>query len=113
MDPITTVAPSPTESPADQEPQRLPPYAVVVLNDDVHTFDYVVATFRQVLGYTTERCWQLAVEIHSAGRGVVWTGPKEVAELKRDQLRAVAPEVIAGRPIGFPLGCQIEPLPTA
>ncbi|MCR4415470.1 MAG: ATP-dependent Clp protease adaptor ClpS [Thermoguttaceae bacterium] len=98
-------------SPSEQEPKRLPPYAVVVFNDDEHTFAYVVETFMKVFGYTAQKSWLLALAIHHAGKGIVWSGPKEVAELKRDQIRSAGPDFYATRRVDFPLGVTIEPLP--
>ena len=71
-------------APEKGKPKRLPPYAVVVLNDDEHTFQYVIETFRKVFGYSMSKCLLLAMLIHTSGRAAVWTGPKEVAELKHD-----------------------------
>ena len=100
-----------SERPADQKPRPLPPHAVVVLNDDVHSFDYVIETFQKVFGYSTEKCFMLAVQIHEQGRGIVWSGSKEVAELKRDLIRSAGPDVYASQKVDFPLGVSIEPLP--
>ena len=99
------------EETARSKPKRLPPYAVIVLNDDLHTFAYVIETFRKVFGYAVERCFQLAQQIHTQGRAVVWTGPKEVAELKRDLIRGAGPDFYAAKKVDFPLGVLIEPLP--
>lgn len=101
----------PREKPADRKPKRLPPYAVVVLNDDRHTFEYVIRTFQKVFGYTSQKCFVLALTIHTAGRAVVWTGPKEVAELKRDQIVGAGPDFYASTKVEFPLGVVLEPLP--
>jgi ATP-dependent Clp protease adaptor protein ClpS len=95
----------------DRKPKRLPPYAVIVYNDDLHTFAYVIETFRKVFGYAPERCQQLAWQIHAQGKGIVWSGPKEVAELKRDQIRGAGPDFYATQKVNFPLGVTIEPLP--
>ncbi len=95
----------------DKTPKRLPPYAVVVLNDNDHTFVYVIETFMKVLGHPREKAFQLALSIHENGRGIVWSGPKEVAELKRDQIRGAGPDLYAARKIESPLGVLIEPLP--
>jgi ATP-dependent Clp protease adapter protein ClpS len=99
------------EEPAGEEPKILPPYAVIVFNDDLHTFAYVIETFMKVFGYPREQCYTLAAQIHHAGRGVVWSGPKEVAELKRDQIRSAGPDLYAEHKVEFPLGVTIEPLP--
>jgi ATP-dependent Clp protease adaptor protein ClpS len=95
----------------ERKPKLLPPYAVVVLNDDEHTFDYVVNTFRKVFGYTESKCYLLALMIHTVGRAAVWTGPKEVAELKRDQIRGSGPDFHAAETVRWPLGVMIEPMP--
>lgn len=101
----------PKEDSARSKPKRLPPYAVIVLNDDLHTFDYVIETFKKVFGYVHEKCFQLAWQIHTQGRAIVWTGPKEVAELKQDQIRGAGTDFYARQPVKFPLGVVIEPLP--
>jgi ATP-dependent Clp protease adaptor protein ClpS len=93
------------------KPKLLPPYAVVVLNDDEHTFQYVIETFRKVFGYSISKCLLLAMLIHSSGRAAVWTGPKEVAELKRDQIRSAGSDFYAKQKVSYPLGVVIEPLP--
>lgn len=99
------------KKPARPKPKRLPPYAVVVLNDDEHTFHYVIETFMKVFGYDQTKCFQLASQIHREGRGIVWTGPKEVAELKRDQIHSAGPDFYAAKKVSFPLGVVLEPLP--
>lgn len=105
-----TVAP-PKESPQDTKPKRLPPYHVVVENDDKHTFQYVIETFEKVFRFKKEKCYTLAERIHLDGRASVWSGPKEVAELKRDQIRGAGPDFYASPAVKFPLGVIIEPLP--
>ena len=97
--------------PEDRPHKKLPPYAVVVFNDDLHTFQYVVETFMKVFGYPLEKSYSLAVQIHNSGRSIVWSGSKEVAELKRDQIRSAGPDFYAAAKIDFPLGVTIEPLP--
>jgi len=93
------------------KPKKLPPYAVIVYNDELHTFAYVIETFMKVFGYSEQKSTLLAVGIHHAGRGIVWSGSKEVAELKRDQIRGAGPDFYAVKKIEFPLGVTIEPLP--
>ena len=99
------------KQPADAKPKVQPPYAVVVFNDDLHTFEYVIETFTKVFGYPPEKSCSLALQIHTAGRGIVWSGVLEVAELKRDQLRSAGPDFYAAQKVDFPLNVTIEPLP--
>lgn len=105
------VATPPQEQAERPKPKKLPPYAVVVLNDDEHTFEYVIDTFRKVFGYQEQKCFKLAESIHLSGRAIVWSGPKEVAELKRDQIVGAGPDFYAKKPVKWPLGVVIEPLP--
>jgi hypothetical protein len=52
-----------------------------------------IARSRDATGcaYPLEKSHTLAVQIHNAGKGIVWSGAKEVAELKRDQIRSAGP----------------------
>jgi ATP-dependent Clp protease adaptor protein ClpS len=88
----------------------VPPYNVILENDDHHSFTFVVEVLRKALGYTEERAQQLTKQADTSGRAVVWTGPKEVAELKADQIRTFSEIRADGTKLG-PLGCTIEPAP--
>jgi ATP-dependent Clp protease adaptor protein ClpS len=99
------------EAPSDRTPKAQPPYAVVVFNDEEHSFRYVIETFMKVFGCPLEKSCTLAMQIHNAGKGIVWSGSKEVAELKRDQVRSAGPDFYADKKVEFPLGVTIEPLP--
>jgi ATP-dependent Clp protease adaptor protein ClpS len=91
--------------------RRVPPYHVILENDEYHTMEFVVDVLRKVLGCPLERAVQLMLQAHTSGRAVIWTGPKEVAELKVEQIRTfhqIHPE--NGAKLG-PLGCSIEPAP--
>jgi ATP-dependent Clp protease adaptor protein ClpS len=89
--------------------RRVPPYHVILENDDFHSFEFVVETLNKALGYQLERCFQLTMQAHETGRAIVYTGPKEVAELKAEQIETfheIRPDMDLG-----PLGCSIEPAP--
>ena len=68
-------------------------------------------TFTKVFGYPPEKCYSLALQIHNEGKGIVWSGSREVAELKRDQIRSAGPDFRATQKVDFPLGVTIEPMP--
>jgi ATP-dependent Clp protease adaptor protein ClpS len=93
------------------KPKRQPPYAVVLFNDEEHSFPFVVETLMKVFGYPHEKSFSLTLQIHNAGRGIVWSGSLEVAELKRDQIRSAGPDFYALKKVDFPLGVIVEPLP--
>jgi ATP-dependent Clp protease adaptor protein ClpS len=63
------------------------PWLVVVLNDDHNTFDGVAYALAAVLpGIDFDRGMRFANRIHNAGRAIVWSGHKELAELYWEQL---------------------------
>lgn len=100
-------------APSDTKPKPLPPHAVVVLNDEDHTFPYVIDVLQRICGLNDEDAWLRTNEIHHNGRAVVWTGSKEVGELKRDQIRGFGPDFYASATVRYPLGVVLEPLPEA
>ncbi len=64
-----------------------PPWRVIVLNDDHNTFEGVARSLAAVIpGVDYARGMALANRIHSAGRAIVWTGHRELAELYHEQL---------------------------
>ena len=66
-----------------------PTYTVVVLNDEINTFQHVVdCLVKYIPAMGPDQAWALAQEIDSAGRAVVWVGPMEQAELYHMQLGA-------------------------
>ena len=64
-------------------------WRVIVLNDNHNTFDHVARTLARVIpGVTIDHGYSIADQIHNSGRAIVWTGPKEVAELYWEQLHS-------------------------
>jgi len=91
--------------------QRQPPYNVVILNDEEHTFDYVIDLLTKVFRHSLATAQELTLRIHTSGRAIVYTTHKEKAELKREQVLAWGPDPRMSISKG-PLGCYIEPAPT-
>src|SRR5580692_8577165 len=73
-------------------PKTQPPYAVIVENDDFHTFNYVIEVLQKVFGYDLEKAFLLTSQVHNAGQALVWSGALELAELKRDQIKSFGPD---------------------
>jgi len=93
--------------------RRVPPYHVILHNDDHHSIEFVVEVLQKALGFNQQRAVLHTLQAHTEGRSVVWTGPKEVAELKVEQMQTFH-EVRErdGANLG-PLGVSIEPAPGA
>ncbi len=81
-----------TKEKRQEKTKKQPPYHVVLLNDDDHSFEYVIAMLQQLFGHPPERGYQMAMEVHTRGRVIVDTTTKERAELKRDQIHAFGPD---------------------
>jgi len=75
-----------------KKPRKLPPYNVILLNDDDHTYAYVIEMLVALFGYSTTRATTAAEEVDTRGRVVLLTTTKEHAELKRDQIHAFGPD---------------------
>jgi len=93
----------------DTRTRRQPPYAVVLHNDDLNGFAFVIGVLRVVFGYEIERCVELTLEAHEKGRSVVWVGPLEVAELKADQIHSCGADPASKDRGAQPLGVTVEP----
>jgi ATP-dependent Clp protease adaptor protein ClpS len=75
-----------------KQTKQLPPYNVVLLDDDDHTYDYVIEMLGKVFAHPTERAMQMAKEVDSSGRGHRPHDAQGKAELKRDQILAYGPD---------------------
>ena len=93
-----------------KQTKQLPPYNVVLLDDDDHSYAYVIAMLQQLFGYTKEKGYQLAKEVDATGRVIVLTTTKEHAELKQEQIHAFGPDPLIARCAGS-MSAVIEPAP--
>src|SRR5215469_8572866 len=94
---------------AEERTKRQPPYNVVLLGDDDHTFEYVITMLQQLFGYPPEKGYQMALEVHTTGRVIVLTTTKEHAELKQDQIHAFGPDPYSSRECKGSMTAVIEP----
>jgi ATP-dependent Clp protease adaptor protein ClpS len=111
--PFNAVAAPETETDERICTRRIPPYNVLIHNDDHHSMEFVVEVLCKALGVNLERAVEFMLTAHNSGVAVVWTGSKEGAELKAEQI-ATFHEVRErdGANLG-PVGCSIEPAPGA
>lgn len=101
--------PVPTTAPRTEENLRLqPPYHVILLNDDDHTYEYVVRMLKELFGHPVERGFRMAEQVDKTGRAIVMTTTLELAELKRDQIHAYGPDPLLERCKGS-MSAEIEP----
>jgi ATP-dependent Clp protease adaptor protein ClpS len=86
---------------AMQQTEKLGPlYHVVLLNDNVHTYDYVIGMLQELFDHPVEKGFLMAREVDSTGRVVVLTTTKEQAELKRDEIHTFGADPLLPRSKG-------------
>ena len=100
----------PTVEPvADQQILLQPRWNVVLLNDDDHTYEYVIEMLGKLFNHDQNTALRMAVEVDSTGRVIVDTTTKERAELKLQQIHAFGPDWRLPRCKGS-MSAEIEPL---
>jgi ATP-dependent Clp protease adaptor protein ClpS len=102
-------APAANPCPAAPKPRHVPRYNVVLLDDDDHTYDYVVAMLGRLFAHPVERAFKMAQEVDATGRVIVFTGMLEQAEFKRDQIQAYGADILLSRSKGS-MSATIEPV---
>jgi ATP-dependent Clp protease adaptor protein ClpS len=103
-----TLPAKPIQKP-EERIKRQPPYNVVLLNDDDHTYEYVITMLQQLFGYPREKGFLMACEVDATGRVIVLTTSKEHAELKRDQIHAFGPDPLSSKECKGSMSAIIEP----
>ena len=96
------------EEQTDVRTKRQPPYHVILLNDNDHTYQYVIHMLQKLFGHPPETGFQMAKEVDTKGRVIVDTTSLERAELKRDQIHAFGPDPLIPRCKGS-MSAAIEP----
>lgn len=95
---------------ARDKTRRQPPYHVIILNDEEHSFDYVIELLTKLFNHSLTTAETLTWRIHNSGRAIVMTTHRELAELKCDQVLSYGPDPRMSTSKG-PIGCYIEPAP--
>jgi ATP-dependent Clp protease adaptor protein ClpS len=94
----------------EQQTKGLPPYNVILLDDDVHSFWYVIYMLKTLFGHPLKKGYRMALEVHTTGRAIVATTNLEQAEVKREQIHAFGPDPLIPRCKGS-MRASIEPAP--
>ena len=101
---LTPDAPAREQKPDSKKkntkPKALPPYHVLLLDDQDHTHEYVMEMLGCLFGYPAERGYRIAEEVDRRKRAVVFTCHKELAELKRDQIHAYGEDLRVATCVG-------------
>jgi ATP-dependent Clp protease adaptor protein ClpS len=103
----TAVAERP-ETARKSDTKPLPPYNVILLDDDHHTYEYVIELAMKLFAHPRERAFDIAKVVDTQKRAVLLTTHKEHAELKRDQVHGFGRDYRMATSKGS-MSCVIEP----
>jgi ATP-dependent Clp protease adaptor protein ClpS len=98
---------SPEAEVIEQE-QLVPLYRVVLLDDNDHTYDYVIEMLQKIFIFSLEQAYRHAEEVDRAGRTVLITCELPEAEFARDQIHAYGPDWRLARSKGS-MSAIVEP----
>ena len=74
------------------KPRTAPLWHVVLLDDDDHTYAYVIEMLGKLFGHSPETAYGMACEVDATGRVIVETTVFERAEFKQQQIHAYGPD---------------------
>src|ERR1044071_7395743 len=80
--------------------QLQPLYHVILLNDDDHTYDYVIEMLEKIFGFSESKALSHAVEVDTKGMTILLTCELEKAEHKRDLIHSYGPDWRLARSLG-------------
>ena len=72
--------------------QLIPRYHVVLLDDQEHTYEYVIEMLMRLFRHPAEAAFRMAWEVDHQGRSIVSTANKEQAEHRRGQIQSYGPD---------------------
>ena len=80
------------ESEVIERVEKVPLYRVVLLDDNDHTYDYVIEMLQKIFIFSLDQAYRHAEEVDRAGRTVLITCELKEAEWGRDQIHAYGPD---------------------
>jgi ATP-dependent Clp protease adaptor protein ClpS len=92
----------------DTSDQLQPLYHVILLNDDDHTYDYVIEMLAKIFGFSESKALSHAVEVDTNGTTILLTCELEKAEHKRDLIHSYGPDWRLPRSLGS-MAAIVEP----
>jgi len=87
--------PKPAVYPGTEAAERhemVPLYRVVLLDDNDHTYDYVIEMLQKIFIFSLDQAYRHAEEVDRCGRTVLITCELKEAEFARDQIHSYGPD---------------------
>lgn len=80
----------------------------MLLDDQDHTYDYVIDLLGRLFGHDRTQAFELARKVDTDGRAVVATTHRELGELRVQQIRGFGADPLLSRSRG-PMQAVLEP----
>ncbi|MCY4639892.1 MAG: ATP-dependent Clp protease adaptor ClpS [Chloroflexi bacterium] len=87
-----------------------PPYHLLLLDDDQHSYAYVVEMLGAVLGYGPEKAYVLARIVDTEGRVIIETGPHDRVTEHQRQIHSYGADPRIATSLGS-MSAVVEPAP--
>jgi len=100
------------ETDVHEQERLVPLYHVVLLDDDEHTYDYVIEMLQRLFLFSQAEAFRHAVEVDTAGRTIVITCELPQANFARDQIHAYGADPRMPNSKGS-MGAVVEPAASA
>ena len=91
-----------------RQDQLVPLYHVVLLDDNDHTYDYVIEMLQKLFIFTLDEAFRHAQEVDTCGRTILITCELPQAEFARDQIHAYGADPRLSRSKGS-MSAVVEP----
>jgi len=91
-----------------RKPAQLPAFHVILLNDDDHSYDYVIEMLQKIFIFSLEQAYHHAEEVDRAGRTALITCELLEAEFARDQIQSFGRDARLPRSQGS-MSAVVEP----
>ena len=88
-----------------------PPYHLILLDDDDHTYQYVVTMLGSVFGYAPEKGFAIACIVDADGQAILMTASLDEVKLKQDQVHGFGADPLMPHSKGS-MSAVIEPANT-
>ncbi len=65
-----------------------PPYHLILLDDNEHTYNYVIQMVGAIFGYGREKAFAIACVVDSQGQAILMTASHDQVQLKQEAVHA-------------------------
>ena len=96
------------EADVSEQDRIVPLYQVVLLDDNDHTYDYVIEMLQRLFIFSLDQAWRHTEEVDRTGRTVLMVCELGEAEFARDQIHAYGPDWRLARSKGS-MSAVVEP----